>query len=138
MKKILFILIAFAAISCGKQKPEEMLTNLSGYWEIKKVEMPDGSDRDYKISPIVDFIELNGTEGIRTKVSPQLDGTFKTNGTAEIFKAKIEGDSLNLYYKTPYDTWKETVLKAEDSILVIKNRDDKIYQYKKFVKFDFE
>lgn len=137
MKKTIFLLISLIAFSCAEQSPEEKLSNLEGYWEIQRVEMPDGSDRDYSISTIVDFIELKGTNGKRTKVSPQLDGSFKTNGTVELFTAKIENDSLNLYYKTPYDTWKETVVRAEDSILVIKNRDDKIYSYKKFVKFDF-
>lgn len=137
MKKTIFLLLSLIAFSCTKQTPEEKLSNLEGYWEIQSVEMQDGSDRDYSISAIVDFIKLNGTKGKRTKVSPQLDGSFKTNGSVELFTAKVENDSLNLYYKTPYDTWKETVIKAEDSILVIKNRDDKIYTYKKFVKFDF-
>ena len=62
------------------------------------------------------------------KVEIAADGTFTF---------EIEDDSLRLYYKTPFDTWKETVIKAKDSSLVILNRDGNTYFYKKFEKFNF-
>ena len=65
------------------------------------------------------------------------DGTFKVSKDAEAFTPKIEQDSLQLYYKTPFDTWKETVLLAKDSTLHVLNKDGNIYKYKKFSTFNF-
>ncbi len=134
---LITLLFSTVILSCAKPNPEEQKQKLDGYWEIKKVEMPDGSKKDFGINTVVDFIEVKGDSGIRTKVSPKLDGTFTTNGTSEEFTLKIEEDSLRLYYKTPFDEWKETVIEAKDSLLKVKNRDNKVYTYSKFKKYDF-
>lgn len=139
MKLPFYILtIAFLFFSCEKPNPEAQKQNLSGYWEIKTVKMPDGDKKEFNINTVVDFIEIKGDSGMRTKVSPKFDGTFTTNGVSEDFTLKIEEDSLRMYYKTPFDEWKETVIEAKDSTLTVKNRDNKIYTYSKFKKFDFE
>jgi hypothetical protein len=130
---IVFLLIMF--VSCGKQEPEDMIVNLSGYWEIHKVTMPDGTSKDFSINSTIDFIEVNGKTGLRTKVMPQLDGSFVTTNTAERFTIKIENDSLRLFYQTPFATWKETVLVAKDSTLQVLNHEGKRYIYHKFRKF---
>ena len=136
-KFALSIVILFF-VSCEKPNPEAQKQNLSGYWEIKSVKMPNGEKKEFNINTVVDYIELNGDNGTRTKVSPKFDGTFTTNGVSEDFTLKIEEDSLRIYYKTPFDEWKETVIEAKDSTLKVKNRDNKIYTYSKFKKFDFE
>lgn len=133
--KIILLLLIVFFLSCEKPNPETQKQNLSGYWEIKSVKMPDGEKKEFDINTVVDFIELNGDSGTRIKVSPKFDGTFITNGVAENFTLKIEEDSLRLYYKTPFDEWKETVIEAKDSTLSVKNRDNKIYTYSKFKKF---
>ena len=46
----------------------------------------------------------------------------------EKFVFKIENDSLNLYYKTPFSSWKETILKASEDKLQIINQ-NKVYIY---------
>ncbi|OAD92765.1 hypothetical protein A7A78_02330 [Aequorivita soesokkakensis] len=136
--KIIFLLITIFTISCEKPNPEVQKQNLSGYWEIKTVKMPDGEKKKFDVNTVVDYIEVKGDSGARTKVSPKFDGTFTTNGISEDFILKIEEDSLRMYYKTPFDEWKETVIEAKDSTLTVKNRDNKIYTYSKFKKFDFE
>jgi hypothetical protein len=136
--KIIFLLITLITISCEKPNPEAQKQNLSGYWEIKTVKMPDGEKKKFDVNTVVDYIEMKGDSGARTKVSPKFDGTFTTNGISEDFTLKIEEDSLRMYYKTPFDEWKETVIEAKDSTLTVKNRDNKIYTYSKFKKFDFE
>lgn len=136
-KFTLSIIILFF-LSCEKPNPEAQKQNLSGYWEIKTVKMPDGEKKEFDINTILDYIEIKGNSGIRTKVSPKFDGTFTTNGVSENFTLEIEEDSLRMYYKTPFDEWKETVIEAKDSTLTVKNRDNKIYTYSKFKKFDFE
>ncbi len=100
--------------------------------------MPDGEKKEFNINTVVDFIEIKGDSGMRTKVSPKFDGSFTTNGVTENFTLKIEEDSLRMYYKTPFDEWKETVIEAKDSTLTVINRDYKIYTYSKFKKFEFE
>jgi len=138
LKNFIFIAITLLLVSCSQQSPDEQLQNLPGYWEIESVEFPDGTKKEYNISTTIDFIEVNGTEGIRKKVNPQLDGTFKVNKDAEAFVTKVEQDSLRLYYKTPYDEWKETVLLAKDSTLHVLNKEGNIYKYKKFSTFNFK
>lgn len=135
---LLIFAFFFIFIACEKPNPKAQKQNLSGYWEIKTVEMPDGEKKEFNINTVVDYIEINGDSGSRTKVSPKFDGTFETNGISDNFTLKIEDDSLRMYYKTPFDEWKETVIKAKDSTLTVKNRDNKIYTYSKFKKFEFE
>lgn len=136
--KFALLIVILFFLSCEKPNPEAQKQNLNGYWEIKSVKMPNGEKKEFDINTVVDYIELNGDNGSRTKVSPKFDGTFTTNGVAENFTLKIEEDSLRLYYKTSFDEWKETVIDAKDSTLTVKNRDNKIYTYSKFKKFDFE
>tara|TARA_R100000935_G_scaffold55682_1_gene85912 strand:- start:31936 stop:32352 length:417 start_codon:yes stop_codon:yes gene_type:complete len=138
MKKYITILITIVCISsCTKQDPKEQIQYLDGYWSIEKAVLEDGTEKDFSISTTIDFIEVEGTSGVRKKVQPKLDGTFLTSDDAETFELKIENDSLRLYYTTPFDSWKETILIAKDSSLVVLNRDGKTYFYKKFTKFDF-
>ena len=136
--KIVSAILLVFVFSCAKPDPEAQKQNLGGYWEIKAVEMPSGNKKNFDLNTIIDHIEMKGDSGIRTKVSPKLDGTFTTNGDSENFTLKIENDSLRMYYKTPFDEWKETVIEAKDSTLIVKNRDNKIYTYAKFQKFNFE
>ena len=138
MNKYITIVITIAIISsCAKQDPNEQIKYLDGYWSIEKAVLEDGTEKKFTISTTIDFMEVNGKTGIRKKVQPKLDGTFLTSDNAETFDIKIVDDSLRLYYTTPFDSWKETVLKAKDSSLVVLNRDGKTYFYKKFTKFDF-
>lgn len=136
--KLSILIFALLIISCEKPNPEVQKQNLSGYWEIKAVEMPNGKTKEFDINIIVDHIEIKDNNGTRTKVSPKIDGTFTTNGFSEDFTLKIEEDSLRMFYKTPFDEWKETVIEAKDNSLIVKNRDNKTFSYTKFEKLDLE
>ena len=137
VKTLLSFVVLIMIFSCGRQDPSLQKTKLGGYWGIESVTLPDGKKMDFSINAVVDFIEVSEEKGIRTKAAPQFDGSFMNNGTAEEFNLRIEEDSLRLYYKTPFDSWKETVLLVTDSVLKIINRDSKVYTYKKFRKFNF-
>lgn len=134
MKKFVLPLLCSLLLACG-QDPNDQKTRLAGYWVIEKVEMPDGSEKFFQLSTTIDFIEVTGDSGVRKKVQPKIDGSFLTNDSAEKFNLKVENDSLHMYYKTPFDSWKESVLQARDSVLVVLNRDGKIYSYRKFAGF---
>lgn len=129
---MLFLFSTFLVISCGKQAPEEQIEHLTGYWEIDKVEFSKDSVKQYRYNETVDYFELEDGEGFRKKVRPQFDGSYQVTGDAEKVIAKVENDSLNLYYSTPYNSWKEYVLKAEEDEMSIVNPEGIIYHYKKF------
>jgi hypothetical protein len=138
MRILISCIILITAISCGRQDPMLQKEKLNGYWEIESVTLPDGSKKDFSFSTVVDFIEVSEEKGVRTKVMPQIDGSFINNGPTEKFAIKIEDNKLQLYYETPYDQWKETVITANGSALKVVNKDGKIYSYKKFEKFNFK
>tara|TARA_B100000949_G_C14237473_1_gene431868 strand:- start:746 stop:1093 length:348 start_codon:yes stop_codon:yes gene_type:complete len=112
------------------------MKNICGYWEIKKVETPYDKEVEYAMSTLVDYIELKDTTGYRLKLAPVIDGSFKKSKSRENIIVKVEDDSLRLYYSTPYDKWKETVLLADGEILKVKNEKGIIYTYKPFEKID--
>ncbi|WMI67804.1 lipocalin family protein [Mangrovimonas sp. YM274] len=134
MKSKLFLTVVacFTLLHCGKN-PESSLQHLNGYWEIKEVTLADGSKKEYTFSNTIDYIEVNDSlVGFRKKLTPTLEGKFKTSGDAENIKAIIQNDSLILEYKTPYSSWKETVLKAtEDKLLILNSRKD-LYLYSRY------
>ena len=47
-------------------------------------------------------------------MKPNLLGTYETSKDFETIRLKIEDGKLNIYYKTRFDAWKETVLFAFD------------------------
>lgn len=132
--RIISLAIAFVTLSCGNNKQQSVIDkeNLSGYWEINSVMLPDGTEKHFDTNLIVDYLEVVGDFGSRMKVSPQLDGSFQTNGVIEDFEIKFENDSLNMYYKTPYAKWKETVLEADGEVLKVINHEKNIYSYTRY------
>jgi len=137
-KYLLYILGILFLNSCSNN-PETFVEHLEGYWEIEEVTLADGSKKSYTYNDTVDYIEISDSlAGFRIKVKPLFDGSFETSKDSEQFTIKIENDSLNLYYKTPFDTWKETVLLAtEDQIKVI-NKNKAVFLYKRFIPIDIE
>ncbi len=128
----LIFFTAFLLFSCtDKPNPENQKQHLSGYWEIKEASTPHGN-KSYDINLIVDYIEVEGNKGTRTKLSPRMDGSYNTTGSIENFTLEIENDTLFMFYNTDFDTWKEAVVEAKDSILKVKNEDNKIYTYKRY------
>ncbi|HSP82817.1 MAG TPA: hypothetical protein VLN72_03715 [Gillisia sp.] len=130
-----FAVILLLLTGCNSnqnQTPEKQIVHLEGYWEIKRVEIAPDSIREYNYNETVDFFDLNGKEGIRKKVRPQLDGTFQVTEDSENIKVVIEDRELFIYYTTPYDTWKERVVHAEENELKLENEDGMIYHYTRY------
>ncbi len=132
MKNIFFILVMLLTLSCSNN-PEDQLKHLNGYWEIDEVVMPDGAQRDYKISETIDYIEISDSmTGFRKKLQPKFDGSYITTSNAEALTIAIENDSLQIFYKTPYAQWQETVLNATEEQLIIESEDHIRYVYKRY------
>jgi hypothetical protein len=138
MKKLSLLLVALVLLSCHSKVKEEDLTKLNGYWEIKKVDMPNGESKDYKINETVDFFEMKNNIGFRQKVMPQFDGKFKTNDIKENIKILEKDNHFFIEYKTKFGKWQEEIVTIQDSVLILKNKDELEYEYKRFTPFSLK
>ena len=126
----IFVVLIF--LSC-KTDPKSYLEFVNGYWEIEQVTFPNGEKKVYKYNEMIDYIEIKDNKnGFRKKMKPNLNETYSTSNDQESIEVKIENDSLNFYYKTPFNSWKETVLSANESQLIIALDNKVIYQYKRY------
>lgn len=131
MKRFLFLALLICC-SCS-DNTETYLEHINGYWEIKEVTLQDGTIKQYQFSENIDYIHINDSlKGFRKKLNPGFNSKYVTSKDAEGITAKIENNSLNLYYKTPYAEWKETVLMASPTQLKISNANKDVYLYKRY------
>jgi hypothetical protein len=126
------LLFLVVLISCQEKVTPDSISKINGYWEIQKVQLPDGQEKDYNINETVDYIEWNGKTGFRKKVKPQFDGKFLTNDELESIQIKDSSGIFQIQYKTDFAKWSEEILSLTDSILVIKNKQNLEYHYKRF------
>jgi hypothetical protein len=138
MKKITTLFLTLLLISCQSEVKKEDLGKLNGYWEIKQVTLADGETKDYKVNETIDFFEVKDNAGFRQKVMPQFDGTFKTNGIKESLKIFEVDNTYFIECKTDYGKWNEEIITIEDSTLVLKNKQNLVYTYKKFKPFSLK
>ncbi|WP_299094614.1 lipocalin family protein [Winogradskyella sp.] len=139
MKKYGIILLILI-FSCSKN-PETLLTHLNGYWEIEEVTLENGTKKQYQFSETIDYISINDSlKGYRKKLKPGINDTYFTSDDAEAITLKIEDNQLNIYYKTAYAEWKETVLEASEKHLKVSNENNTIYLYKRYtpIRLDVE
>ncbi|MDG4716299.1 lipocalin family protein [Winogradskyella marincola] len=139
MKKYGIILLILI-FSCSKN-PETLLTHLNGYWEIEEVTLENGTKKQYQFSETIDYISINDSlKGYRKKLKPSINDTYFTSDDAEAITLKIEDNQLNIYYKTAYAEWKETVLEASEKHLKVSNENNTIYLYKRYtpIRLDVE
>ena len=133
MKKVLGVLITVFLLTACKQKivPADV-AKINGYWEIEKVVFKDGNEKKYGVNEAFDYFKIDkNNSGIRKKVLPQLDGTFLVNDTFENVKIRFTDDQTFLDYSTPYMKWSEEIVSLTDKELVVLNKEEKEYHYKK-------
>lgn len=132
MKKNILLLFAVLVLSACSQVSKDDAKKLNGYWEIEKVLLADGSEKDYGINTIYDYFEIKEDyKGFRKKVQPQLDGKFLADNTSEDLEIKEENSKIYISYKTDYATWKEELKSISDDKMVILNQQNIEYHYKK-------
>ena len=134
----LVLLFIMLLVSCHSNVKKEDIKKLNGYWEIKQVKFSSGKTKDYKVNETIDYFELKSNKGFRQKVMPQFDGKFQTNGIKENIKVVENDNSFFLEYNTKYGKWKEEIITIQDSILVLKNKENLEYTYKKFKPFSLK
>lgn len=133
-----FSCLLLFTFSCKQENTAQQIEYLNGYWEIEKVTLPNGETKSYSINMLVDFIELKDEKGFRKKVAPQLDGSFQITEDAEAIEVKVEDNQVVLYYSTPFHNWKETVVKADENQLILKNEEKLVYSYKRFESLNLD
>lgn len=132
MKKIALLLFtALTLFSCGQSVSDKDLPKLNGYWEIQEAIMADGTKKEYKVNPTVDYFELKGKTGFRKKVMPQFDGTYRANDLSEKISVGEAEGKMYINYVTDYAKWKEEIVALSDEELVVKNQHDMEYHYKR-------
>ena len=136
-KSLLLLALTIGFISCGGKDQSHQIPFITGYWEIKSVEMPDGTLKEFTVSTSIDYITVQADSGVRKKLMPRLDGTFREFPTSEKFKFVQQNDSLYMFYETPFANWKEAVIKADEQEFVVKNNNG-IYAYKRFKNLDLK
>lgn len=136
MKNIVSIFfIGILLVSCKQKISDKDIPKLNGYWEINKVELPDGDDKDYKVNETIDYFSMSDTLNFRKKVMPQFDGTFLTNDKFESLTIENISGKYIIHYKTEFSKWDEEIIALTDSVLVLKNDQKLLYHYKRFVPF---
>ena len=138
MKKIFLFIVLGLLLSCKQTISKTDLNNLNGYWEIEKVELPDGDKKEYKVNETIDFFKIKDEKGFRKKVMPQLDGTYLTNDIQEDIVIAVKDGDATIKYKTTYASWNEEIIELTKDKLVIKNQQDFEYHYKRPVKFSIK
>ncbi len=134
----LVLLFIMLLVSCHSNVKKEDIKKLNGYWEINQVKFSSGKTKDYKVNETIDYFELKSNKGFRQKVMPQFDGKFQTNGIKENIKVVENDNSFFLEYNTKFGKWKEEIIFIEDSIIVLKNKENLEYTYKKFKPFSLK
>ena len=127
--KLLLLSVFF--VGCQQKIQPADMAKINGYWEIEKVVVDKGEDKDYKMNETYDYFEIKDNKGIRKKVMPQLDGRFLVNDTFENVVVRFKDGKTFLDYSTDYAKWSEEVIAISDKELVLKNADKKEYHYKK-------
>ncbi len=135
MKKILFLFVLSTVLSCKQKISDADILNLNGYWEIEKVMLPDGEKKEYKINETVDFFKVENKKGFRKKVMPQVDGTYLTNDISENLEVTVKDGNATIKYTTEFANWEETIIELTAEKLVLKNKQELEYHYKRPIPF---
>ena len=139
MKKVLyFLVLSFVFVSCTQTITNQDISKINGYWEIEKVLLKDGEKKDYKINETVDYFQISNNKGFRKKVMPQLDGTYRTNDVVEEVSISSKDGNFYVNYSTSYGKWQEEIIEIKDSTLVLKNKEEQEYYYKKYQGFSLK
>jgi hypothetical protein len=131
MKKTVILFFFFVLSSCHQKITQQDVAKINGYWEIEKVNLPDGTEKKYTINETYDYFEIKGNTGFRKKVNPQLNGRFLVTNQSEKVTVLFEKDQTFLVYTTPFAKWKEEIKSLEDKKMVLINSANMEYTYKK-------
>jgi hypothetical protein len=130
-KMLLLLLITSIFLSCKQKINQKNISNINGYWEIERVDLPDADHKEYRMNEVFDYFAIQNNKGYRKKVMPQLDGTFLANDTSEKVEVVFVEDKVFLKFKTEYAIWQEELIEISDQKMTLVSDKNIEYQYKK-------
>ncbi|RTY86614.1 lipocalin family protein [Flavobacterium sp. GT3R68] len=131
MKKIYALLCLLVLMSCQQKVTEKDISKMNGYWEIEKVVLPDGSEKEYSINETFEYFKIKNNIGFRKKVKPQLNGRFIVDDQSGKLEIVFKNEKTYINYSTAYAKWKEELKSLSDEKMVIINSQNSAYHYKK-------
>ncbi len=133
MKKVIYLLTLVFFIGCSSTTvKKEDIPLLNGYWEISSVIFPDGTIKEYKASPTVDFFMIEEMQGFRKKVQPRIDGSFNTNNDADKIIIREKESTFTIYYTNELTEREEKIINLNQDSFSIKNQEQIIYIYTRY------
>lgn len=132
MQKLLLLLLCLSLFACEEKIGRADLENLNGYWEIEEVEGPAGQSRDYGLNPTIDFVKLDGADGYRKKLQPQVDGTFITSDDAALFSIQERDGRFYMLYRAGDTEWEERLLNLGPESFSVVNQENYTYHYRRY------
>ncbi|MEP0213714.1 MAG: hypothetical protein ABJD66_10895 [Cellulophaga sp.] len=134
MKKIIFLLATILVIGCNSKTTvkKEDLHLLNGYWEISQVFFADGSSKNYKASPMVDFFKIDNLKGFRTKLQPKIGGTFNTNKDIDKVLITQKETTFSILYTNDLTQREEELLNLTQDSFTVKDTEQITYVYKRY------
>ena len=124
-------------ISCNKNNniADNYIKNIkyiNGYWEISKVIKNGQVIKNYDFNGTVDFYFLDDkNQGYRKKVKPIINGSFDISMHQMVLTIKEDKKNLYLVYGEN-EEYSETLIKLDSMILITKNNDGRVFEYKRF------
>jgi hypothetical protein len=132
MKRSICLFIAVILFTaCGSSVTESSLKNLNGYWEVQKVEFPDGSEKTLPPSETHDYYEFKQNKGFRKKVMPLVTGNYLVNDLKDEFVVVEKEGEYYMKYKTFLSAWSEQIKSIDKDQLVLESEEHYLYYYKR-------
>jgi hypothetical protein len=128
---ISIILASLLFTACDSSVTESSLKNLNGYWEVQKVEFPDGSEKTLPPSETHDYYEFKQNKGFRKKVMPLVTGNYLVNDLKDEFVVVEKEGEYYMNYKTFLSAWSEQIKSIDKDQLVLESEEHYLYYYKR-------
>jgi hypothetical protein len=138
MKKLILILLISLLYNC-QSDVTNYIPFVEGYWEIVSATKDQKKIKDFKISGVIDYFKINDDLiGYRKKVTPRFDGAFEISQDQSNFKLSIEDHQLRINYNNNGIAYKEQIMRANETSLIISNSNGFSYTYKPYEPLIFD
>jgi len=138
VKQLLALLLIISLNSC-KSDVSTYIPFIEGYWEIVSVTKDQKKVKEFKISGSIDYFKVNeDLSGYRKKVTPRFDGAFEMSQHQSEFTLSIDESQLWIQYDNNAVFFREEIIRANESSLIISNNDGFIYTYKPYEPLIFD
>jgi len=131
MRNLILALVTILFVGCSNNGSSDVMSNLNGYWTIDTVEKPDGTAKEFPFTNHMDYFEVQGKTGTKSRVSPTYDGGFISYGDPVKFVWEKNENQVILNFESGERAYSQILRKATDDELELIHEDGTIYRYKK-------